>query len=280
MRKIATLIILASIGYGLWWFWNDSGQFRELIGQYVENGDFLTLEARYSPEQIMENHRLTLLKDESYIFQDPALKYYPYLLMEIKYTDADKKTKEGVALWGLVDGEMVLDTDTWEKTHGFEDAILANANRQDFKILNALAKNNGTMTKDQILNELNFDADVVDPWLNEALQKQLITQKGNLFQLHFQSPKILIKPLTKISQHLVTKPYNHAQRVEKKFSSYQVEKIGKAAFTDFSVRRTTMIYLPIYSIEVLNPDGSILTSYWNALNGQRINPKFLTPLGF
>lgn len=280
MRKIVLFFIVALIGYGVWWLWSDSSQLREMVGQYVENGDFLTLEARYTAEQIMENQRQLLLKDESHTFQDPNLKFYPYLLMEVKYTDADKKTKEGVVLWGLVDGEMVLDTDTWEKTHGFEDAILANASKQDFKILNILAKNNGSMTKDQILKDLHLEADVVDPWLNDALHKHLITQKGNLYQLHFQSPKILVKPLTKITQHLVTKPYNHAQRVDKKYSPSQIEKIGKAAFTDFSVRRTTAVYLPVYSIEVLNPDGSILTSYWNALNGQRINPKFLTPLGF
>jgi hypothetical protein len=279
MRKIAFLLTLALLSYGLWWIWSDGGQLREIIGQYVENGDFLTLEAKYTPDQIMDNERQTLLKDDTYTFQDPTLKFYPYLLMEVKYTDADKKTKEGVVLWGLVDGEMVLDTDTWEKTHGFEDAILANANKQDFKILNALAKNNGSLTKDQILKELNLDADLIDPWLNDAIQKHLITQKGNLYQLHFQQPKILVKPLTKISQHLVTKPYNHAMRMDKKYSPYQVEKIGKAAFSDFSVRRTTMIYLPVYTIEVLNPDGSILTSYWNALNGQRINPKYLTRLG-
>lgn len=279
MRKIGYLIIVLLAAYGFWWIWTDQGHFKDMIGQYVENGDFLTLEAKYTAEQIVDNNRQLLLKDDSYAFQEPNLKFYPHLLMEVKYTDLDKKTKEGVVLWGLLDGEMVMDTETWEKTHGFEDAILSNANKQDFKIINVLAKHNGSLSKDQILKELNVEAEVLEPWLNDGLQKHLITQKGNLYQLHFQNPKILVKPVTKITQHLVTKPYNHAQKVDKKYSAYQVEKIGKAAFTDFSVRRTTLVYLPVYSLEVLNPDGSILTSYWNALNGQRINPKFLTPLG-
>jgi len=39
---------------------------------------------------------------------------------------------------------------------------------------------------------------------------------------------------------------------------------------DFAIRKTTEIFLPVYSIVVQNPDGSQMTTYWNALNGKRL----------
>jgi hypothetical protein len=273
MRVLPAFIILAVVG-GSWWLWNNNQHIKGYIEQYIENGEFTTLEARYTPEQIMDSHKKELIPTDQHSFQESSLKFFPYSLMEVKYTQPDKKTKESVILWSLVDGEMILNTDTWEKTHGFEDAILANASRNDFKIINALAKNN-TMNYDQLQKELHLEKDTFQPWIQSALDKKLIIQKGNEFQLHFQNPKMLVSPQTKITQWLVTKPYNHAQRIAKHYSQSQIEGIASSAFgDDFAIRNSKEVFLPVYTIEVLNPDGSVLTSYWNALNGQRINPKY------
>lgn len=277
MRGLRTIFILIVLILGGCYLWNYNPEFRNFIAEYVDNGEFLTLEARYTPQQIMESHRKELLVDNQHTFEEPELKFHPYLLLEVKYLSPDKKTKEGVILWSLVDGEMVINTETWDKSHGFADAIQANATSHEFKILNALAKNNGTMSKEQLQKELHLEPEIYNPWLESARQKHLITQKGDLLQLHFQDPKILIAPQTKINQWLVTKPYNHAQRVRAKYDQKQIEKTSLAAFgPDFSIRNAIEVFLPIYSIEVLNPDGSVLTSYWNALNGQRIHPKYLS----
>jgi hypothetical protein len=277
MHRIFSIACVIAIAGGLWYLWETNPGLHDLFSQYVENGEILTLEARYTPEQIMNSHRNELITDNSYEYQSPELKFHPYVLMEVKYTQPDRKTKEGVILWSLVDGEMVLDTQTWEKTHGFEDAILANASREDFKILNALAKFKGKMTVDQMQKELHLEPETLTPWIDNARQKHLVVQKGGELQLHFQNPKILVSPQTKINQWLVTKPYSHAQRITKKYSSSQIQNTAKAAFgQDFMIRSVTEVFLPVYSIEVLNPDGSILTSFWNALNGQRIAPKYLT----
>lgn len=276
MGRFGSFFIVFGLLLGTWYLWNYNPSFRNLVAEYVDNGEFLTLEARYTPQQIMETHKKDLLVDSAHNFEEPELKFHPYLLLEVKYLSPDKKTKEGVILWSLVDGEMVINTETWEKSHGFEDTIQANATSNEFKILNAIAKYNGSITRDQLQKELHLEADVYGPWLESARQKHLITQKGDLFQLHFQDPKILITPQTKINQWLVSKPYNHAQRVRAKYSQSQVEKTALAAFgPDFSIKNAFEVFLPIYSIEVLNPDGSVLTSYWNALNGKRIQPKYL-----
>ncbi|MFQ5729720.1 MAG: hypothetical protein ACE5GN_05105 [Waddliaceae bacterium] len=277
MRIFPTLVILAFLGIGSWTLWQNNPTFREVIQSYVENSEFLTLEARYSAEQIMQEHSSELVPDEQYSYQDPTLKFYPYLLMEVKYTLPNGRTREGVILWSMVDGEMVIDTDSWEKTHGFEDAINAGASRTDFLIINTLARFRGALPVARLQKELNVDRDQLDQMLEKARQKYLVIFKGQEVALHFQNPNFNVPPQTRINQWLVTKPYNHAQRVSKRYSQRQIERAAKAAFGhDFTVRNSKEVFLPIYYIEVLNPDGSVLTSYWNALNGQRVDTKYLT----
>lgn len=271
---IATAALAIAGGY---WLWNYNPSFWDSVQYYVENGEIMTLEARYTPEQIMESHRRELLVDAQHTYDVPEAKFHPYLLMDVKYIDTDRKTREGVILWSLLDGEMVINTDTWDKTHGFEDAINVDASANDFRILNALARNGGQLTKDQLQKELHVENDALTSYIDGARKKQLIIQKGNILQLHFQNPKILVSPQTKINHWLVTKPYEHAQRITRKYSNSQVERTAKAAFgTEFTIRNMQEVFLPVYRIGVLNPDGSILTTYWNALNGQRINPKYMT----
>lgn len=275
MRKTIFIFIVICILAGGFWLLNGPGQFSGMVQQYVENGEFITLKAKFTPEQIMEAHNAELLVDDQHTFQEPDLKFHPYLLMEVKYSQQDKKSREGVVLWSLVDGEMVLDTETWEKTHGFEDAINADATRHDLKVMQALAKHKGTATLDQLQKELRVEKDGLAAWIESALSKHLIVQKGNELQLHFQDPKILVQPETKVTDWLVKKPYNHAQRVNSQYSNHQIQKIAKAAFgEDFTVRNTSEVFLPVYSIIVANPDNSTFTTYWNALNGQRMAPRY------
>lgn len=277
MRAVKLSILAAIVVIGGWFLIHDDMQFKDLISQYIENGEIQTLEARYSPQQIMEEHRKELLGTSERTYKDPIVNYYPYLLLEVKFTEAtSKKAREGVVLWSMVDGEMVLNTETWEKTRGFEDALVANATFNDFKIINALARSKGTMTREEMQKELKLEREEISPLLDSARNKHLIIMRGNELQLHFQNPKILVVPQTKMNHWLVTKPYGQAQRTPKKFTRSQIEKIAKASFGDeFTIRKATEIFLPVYSIEVVNPDGSVLTSLWNALNGRRIQPKYI-----
>lgn len=275
MRKVIIIVIcLVLIAGGGWLYWNNTGDIKNIVSRYVENGEFQTLEARFLPQQIMDSHFRELLGDDNHHYLEPSIKYHPYVMMEVKFS-SDRKTREEVILWSLVNGEMVLNTETWEQTHGYEDAINAKATRDEFKILNALSKNNGFRSKAELQTDLQLDADVINPWIESALEKQLITRKGNTLQLHLENPKIFVVPQTKFNRMLVSKPYSYSQRVSEKYSAAQIEKVAKAAFgNDFSIRHMTEVYLPVYGINVENPDGSITTTHWNALTGQMINPKY------
>lgn len=255
--------------------WTSVPSFRTKIEEFTSSGTFQTLEVRYSAEHIMETHRKELLKDNEHAFLEPVLKFYPYLLMEVKYNRSYDKTGEGVILWGLVDGEMVINASTWEKTHGFRDCIASNATRQEFKIINALASRGGTWDREGLSKFLNIENHILDEWADTCRKKSLIVQNGNSYRLHLQTPKLQVIPETKLDLNLVTKRTKHVARAKKRFSSAQVEQIARAAFgADFAIRKTTEIFLPVYSITIQNPDGSQMTSYWNALNGKRLTQAY------
>lgn len=272
-KKLTPFAVVGIIGFGAYALWEANPDLRQAIGQYVDNGEITTLEVRYTPEKIIETYGKGLLGDTERTFQKAELKFYPYTLFEVKYSSPEKKTKEGFLLWGLVDGEIVTDCEQWNKTHGFQDAINAAANRNDFKLLHALEKNKGQMTIDQLQKELQVEQDILLSWIKEAKSKHLIVQKGNELQLHFQDPRLLVTPQTKMSQCFVTKPYNYAQKVPRRYSTNQIEKSAQAAFgQDFTIRSQETVYLPVYSLDIRNADGSVRTVDFNAVTGTPMKP--------
>ncbi len=271
MRSVIFIFTCLLAAVGSFWAWNSVPKFRSRIENLIHSGSFQTLEVRYSADQIMEAHRRELLKDSDHIFLDPTLKFIPYLLMEVKYSRPQDKTGEGMILWGLTDGEMVINTGTWEKTHGFTDCLASNATRQEFKIINALASRGGAWDRDGLVHFLNIENHILDNWIDGCRKKSLIVQKGNTYRLHLQNPKLQVIPETKLEQWLVQKSSKNASRVKRRYRPAQIENIAKAAFgNDFAIRKSSEVFLPVYSIVVQNPDGTQMTSYWNALNGKRM----------
>lgn len=275
MRPVFLLVILILVGASGFWAWNFVPTVRSKVEDLLSASTFQTLEVRYSADQIMDMHKKDLLKDTDHIFLQPTLKFIPYLLMDVKYTRSQEKTGEGIILWGLVDGEMVINTSTWEKTHGFTDCITSSATRQEFKIINALAARGGALDRDGLSKFLNLENNVLDSWVDSCRKKSLIVQNGNTYRLHMQNPKLQVIPETKLEHWLVTKPTKHATRIKRRYRPAQIEMVARAAFgNDFAIRKTTEIFLPVYSIVVQNPDGSQMTTYWNALNGKRFVPPY------
>lgn len=276
MRFLFTLLSLGAAGYGLWWISDAKPEVRTKVEEILNTGSFNTLEVRYSAGQIMDAHRKRLLKDNRHKFLPPSIKFYPYLLMEVKYTVSDKKTKESVILWDLNDGEMVIETKNWVKTHGFGDCISANTDRHEFRIINSLAAKGGSADRETLSKILHVENEVLDAWIEGCRRKHLIVQSGNRYRLHLEKPLLHSVPTTKIDERLVTKPHRNAERVSNRFSLSQIEKISRAAFgADFVIRKTIDLYLPVHCITVQNPDGSIHTSHWNALNGKQMHSHFI-----
>lgn len=277
LRLPMWLLLIFGFGGG-WWLWKENAavdNWKDRIFEYIDNKDIWTLESKYTPEQIMEAQKSDIIGQEKRTWQEPIQKFYPYLLLDVKYTE-DKKSREGVLLWGLVEGEMVLNTETWETTHGFKDCLECKATRTDFKIMQALAKYQGTLSIENLQKELHVERETLDPWIESAKQKHLVVQKGTNLQLHFENPKLLVAPQTRIKQQLVSKPSAQAQKEPRMYSRSQILAIAKAAFgDDFKVRSEQEIFLPVYNLQVLNQDGSVYSSDWNAITGQRIYPYYI-----
>jgi hypothetical protein len=275
IRFLGSICFFVFLALGAYWAWETQPSLRNLINENLQTGEFQTLEVRYTAETIMEKHGPQLLKDQDHDFLLPSLSFYPYVLIEVKYVKKDNGTGEGFMLWGLEDGEMVLDTSTWEKSHGFEDCIASEATRTDFRIINTLVESGGFMDRESLLKKLFVENDILDAWIDSVKSKQLVIQKGNDYRLHFQNPNLPSIPETKIKHRLVNKAYKYSSRVSKKYSVSQIENVCNAAFgSGFTIRNLTEVYLPVHNIDVKNPDGSILSTQWNALTGKRIQDPF------
>ena len=265
---LISCVILVSVGS---WVWNEFPEVRNFVLAKTQAGNFMTLEARYTPEQLMNRHKGELLPSKEYDFLQPLLHFSPYLLMDVKYL-SNEKTGEGVILWSEEEGEMVINTKNWDMTHGFEDCINVGANKNDFKIINTLEKNNNVpMDREDFINDLYIEGPVLEKWLSSCKKKHLIIQTGSKYRLHFEKPRIMVMPETVVNQWLVTKSFKGSNRRHRKYNEIQIKKVATSAFSPgFTIRTITEVFLPIYEIRVRNPDGSILTTYWNAISGHRL----------
>lgn len=272
MRIISTLLTLAALGYGGYWVNEHHPDVKGKVLEFVNSGNFHTLEARFTAQQIMDMNRKVLLKDNKHKFLDPVTKFSPYVFMEVKYSVNEAETGEGVILWDLLDGEMVLNTNHWEKTHGFADCINSNLDKNEFRIINTLAEKGGTLDRESLLRLMQVENDLLGAWLDTCRRKKVVVQSGSFYRLHLQKPRLAITPETSIDDRIVTKAYKSTERMPKRFSHNQIKRIAESAFgQDFAIRHTLDVYLPIYCLTVENPDGSNHTSYWNAINGKQLH---------
>ena len=273
MRVITLLLLVLFIGGGGYYLYHHGEDLKAYIGSQIDSEQFLTIEPHFSASQIMAAHQADLITAAGQSYQPPGLKFYPFLLLEISYSAPDHKPVDTVLLWSLADGELITDTDSWSSTQGFEDLISHDATAGDYKIVKALAANQGTMTRDQLQTFLSVSPHTIDDWIQDARQKQLISQRGNQFTLTQKNLNIDVQPLTRINQWLSTKPYSHAQREPSRFSAMEIEKAIHSAFgNNLTIRSAMEVYLPIYNIGVATRDGTVRTTAWNALNGQPLKP--------
>ena len=275
MKFLFFLISLFAAAVGGWWVTTRHPEIINKFENLINKGELHTLELRYGADHIMNTNKKDLLKDSQHEFLKPSVMFYPYLLMEVKYSVSDYFTGEGVMLWDLVDGEMVISTKDWEKTHGFGDCLKSRATREEFKIINILARRGGGADRDALSKTLHVENEILDAWVDSCRRKKLLVQTGNRYRLHLQRPHFNILPETKLDKKLVTQPIKKANRLRKHFSPYEVVRMTRSAFgDDFSIRKMNVVYLPVHSIGVKNPDGSIHTSHWNALNGRLLDQTY------
>lgn len=267
-RSLSSLLMFFFIGTAGWYFWKDPELRRKII-TYVENAEIWIMESRFTVDQILQKNQRELLTSKNFAFKGASVSYYPYLMMEVKYSKSREIAKEGILLWSLVNGEMVLDTNNWEITHGLGDAIQAQATSVEMKLLNILFQRKGSLSLDKLYKELAIERKACDEVIEAACKKSLIVRRGDIVYLYFNQPKFGLEPETRIGSWIVPKPHHSTKIFPRQYSRYQIERMAKVAFFEKNlvVRSAKEIYLPVYSIEVQDDHGVIYTSYWNALTG-------------
>lgn len=272
-RKFLALLAVVLLTTAFF-FYDGIVSFFENVQLYAEGGSKEIFEIKLSEKELMNEMRAALLKDKDHSYHKSTLKLSPYALLEAKFVDDKGKTKEGWLLWSEVDGEIVLDTDSFETTHGFRDALMADATADDFMLMHALAKKNGTARKELLRKDLGLEKDPFERTLKNASKKNLIVILNDFVKLHLQDPRIVNFPITRITHSQVIREVDFASMIPKQFSLRKIEKMAKVAFgSNFTIRSSKEIYLPIWKLEVKKPDGSLAVSYWNAVSGAEIDPK-------
>ena len=271
IRFLFTSLVLCGLGYGGWWISESHPEVKERIFQMLPARSFPTLEPRFTAQKITEQ-QLRLLRNQSQPFEISSTIYHPFVLMEVKFTRPNQTTGEGSMLWDLVDGEMVLNTGTWEKSHGFADCIQMRADAHELKVLNVIAHHGNSLLRERLFQDPKLEKAMLDAWLNRLIKKRLIVYYQGMYRIHLEAPNMPFSPASHLTFPLVTKSLKHLDRLERKFSTPQIVRLAKSAFgNDFAIRNTQEVYIPIYVLNTQETDGSKQTSYWNALTGTRLN---------
>ena len=274
LKYCLLFIILAAGGFSAWYGMEHYDELVSYVNPSHKEGPILTFEAAYTPEEIMQRHEKELLKGHNHAYGKASVKFLPFLLMDVKYSKADKSTQEAQLIWNLENGEMVLDTQTFDTTHGFEDCINAKALDDDFRILHALQRHGGKATKEALAAELGMDQAVLFDRLEALRKKHLVAIKLDTVRIHLESPLLQVQPQTRIYHYFVTKNVLAESQIAQRYSKDQIRKIAKAAFgPDFAIRSEHLLFVPIFQINIQNPDGSTLKTYWNAITGKKIELK-------
>ncbi len=272
IKLLFILTILGSLGYGGWWLSESYPEVTDRLIQWVPSRSFPSLEPRFTAQQIVDGQSRKLLKTQQQQLGAISLVYHPFLMMKVKFTRVNHTTGEGVMLWDLVDGEMVINTKTWEKSHGFSDCIQMRANVHELKILHLIARHKNQVSKETIFRDCNLNEAALDTYLNRLIKKKLVVCHQGIYRIHLETPNMVFTPTSELTFPLITKNAKRVEILKKNFTVSQITRLAQAAFgDDFGIRQTQEIYIPVYSLVVQNPDGSQQTTYWNGLTGNRVS---------
>lgn len=263
IRLLSSLVSLALTCYGVYWLKENYPPAKAFLARVITSSEVNLLQPRFSLEQITEK-----TSKKGHLTSSEIL-YSPYALLEVKYSRSSHKTDEAVMLFDLTSGELVMNTKTWECTHGLQDCLTAQVNHSDFKILKALSK--GPLNRQNLSDEVKMASSLLEESLKRCRSKKLIVQKENDFRIHLDTPRLPSRPVTKTEYPLSTKTSASCHTLKARYSISDITELATALFEDdFSIRSSWEVYVPIYSLTFTTSDGTLSTVYVNALSGKEL----------
>jgi hypothetical protein len=270
MKKFFVLLLFLVIFGGGYYAYLHRDEVAELLPTSNREETVDTFETAISPEELLSQHSKTLLPTKQHTFGSSTLHLAPHLLLQMKYSPDGRTTIATSMLWDMIDGELVLDTNSFDHTQGFADCITSKANADDFRILQLLTKK-GALSKEQLSQELGTDNEMVCDRVENLRKRHLVIVANDIVRVHVESPLLRVDPLTTITRPFVQRKVIHKDELQATYSKAEIEQLVKAAFgQDVAIRSSRLIFVPIYEIQVLNPDSSVRRTFWNAISGKEL----------
>lgn|GEM_PF-258105 len=280
IRSVLSLVSLVAVSYAGFWFWTQNPTLQDnilsFLHQQLHRDQQTILTERYSPENIIDQHK------DRFAHQEPSVHtiFAPYLLLDVKYSDEEQKTCEGLLLWSMTDGEVVLDAKDWTLSHGYADCIQAQLSSSEFSIINALAKSEHCKLDVKLLRQsCDSSAEHFDATMEGCRRKKVVVVSGLQCRLHIASPHLTSVPVTYFPYTPLNRLGKINMLVPERFSKNQISTAAQNAFSEhFAIRDETKVYLPIYMIETQTALGSTEVTYWNSYNGKEMSPPSVIPV--
>lgn len=227
-----------------------------------------TLERLISPDQVC-----LLFADYPEENVSVDMCFFPHVLFHIKFSKEDprKGSQEGQLLWSLVDGELVLDTDTWTKTQGFKECLLLQANQQDMVVMQTLSRLGGAVSRDTLLQALMMKHAKADQMIRKCQKKKLVfVYAGDKIGYHFRQPQFVQGCTTRMHREPVLLRKTRGMSLwPNTYSEDRIKELASMVFgQNFFIINTEEVYVPVYKVMLRSPEDSVRIQYVNAVNGE------------
>jgi hypothetical protein len=268
MKTFFLLLVFAALGCAGYYGYLHRNEVEEFLPSTEDTID--TFENAVSPEEVLSRHAKSLLPTKQHVIGSTTLIFCPHLFLQIKYSPDGRTTIGSSMLWNLIDGELVVDTNSFDETQGFSDCLSSQAGADDFRILHLLSKR-GALSKEQISQELGTDSQVVCDRIDDLHKRHLVIVANDIVRIHVESPLLKIDPSTAITRPLVQRKITKSDKLSPLFSKKDIEYLVKSAFgQDVAIRTSRFVFVPLYEVQIQNPDGSIRKTFWNAVSGKEL----------
>lgn len=269
-RSLVWLMVLGIAAAAGYWAYTHTERLQQYVLPSTKEESIDTFEALILPNDLLTKQP-HLLTTQGHSFGPVTLYFAPQLLLSVKYSHDSKSSKASTAVWDMIDGELVIDTNTFDHTQGFADCLASQAGADDFRILRTLTQSGGTLSKEAIIKELGGDDSAICERIENLKKRHLVIIANDVVRIHVESPLFKIEPSTLLTKPIVHRTTLYGNLLPTTFSKSDIETLVKAAFgQDLAIRNSRLVYIPTYEIQVNNPDGSVRKTYWNAISGKEM----------
>jgi hypothetical protein len=256
---------------GGYWGYHHLDTLEQFISFSDKEETIETFETSIQPDELLSHQAQNLLLSKQHVWGPVRLYFSPHLFLQVKYSASGRATVNTAMLWDLIDGELVLNTNNFDRTQGFADCLNSKASADDFRLLHLLFKRGGSLSKEQMVNDLGMADETVCERVDSLKKRHLVVVSNDVVRIHVESPLLKVEPISTITKPVVHRKTTRSMLFPSTFKKTEIESLIQNAFgSDLAIRSSRIIYIPIYEVQVLNPDESLRKTYWNAISGQQL----------